>query len=263
MDIQHLIDMLTEGLPADQVAVVTAAIQRDSVKAKATTLKQQSEYDALNGRLTAMQQELEGDAASGKLGTRAYAKWYQDNQKDVEGLITAQKKYIEKYGKFEGSFEPPTTTQPVAAALDPATIQRMVDERIQTQYAPRWSGLLESTGNLVQKHMFAGRKTPIDFTAVSKIAQDKYAGNLDQAYDEWDAPERIKVQAADTEKEIKRRVDEEIQKRGVNTNFPGGADFTPSALSARPKTEVDGFDKTALRNNLAKDWMSAGSGSTN
>ena len=66
------------------------------------------------------------------------------------------------------------------------------------------------------------------------------------------------MEAADREKEIQRRVTEEMQKRGASQHFPAGADLTPSALSARTKAETEKFDKTSLVRDLAQSWNSAG-----
>jgi hypothetical protein len=170
----------------------------------------------------------------------------------IQALQESVKAYEAKYGKLDDSTTP--TTAQTAAGLTADEVQRLVDRGIQERYAPRWSELLEGTGNLVQKHMFAGRKTPIDFKTVSKLAQEKYQGNLEMAYDEWDKPEREKTEVAARESEIKRRVDEELQKRGASANFPAGADLTPGTLSSRTKAETEKFDKTALVRDLAQGW---------
>jgi len=250
MDINEIIAAVTEGLPADQAASVRAAIERDAVKTKVAGWKQQSDYEALQRQQVALQAELDG--APDKPGTRAYAKWYHENLPAIQALQESVKAYETKYGKLDGSTTP--TTAPTAAGLTADEVQRLVDRGIQERYAPRWSELLEGTGNLVQKHMFAGRKTPIDFKTVSKLAQEKYQGNLEMAYDEWDKPEREKTEVAARESEIKRRVDEELQKRGASANFPAGADLTPGTLSSRTKAETEKFDKTALVRDLAQGW---------
>ena len=133
-------------------------------------------------------------------------------------------------------------------------IQALVDQRIQQQYSPRWSELLMSTGSLVQRHMLAGRKNPIDFAHVSKVAAEKYNGNLDQAYDEWDKPEKDKELKAAEDARVDQRVKDELAKRGASANFPAAADFTPSAMSTRTKAEQDKYDPQALKNELARGW---------
>jgi hypothetical protein len=257
MEINDLITMLTEGLDPADAAVVRRSIERDAVKAKATTLKQQSEYDALNSRLTAMQQEMEDQGQPGqagyKAGAKTYAQWYQQNYPKIQKLQDDMAKYQAKFGTLEA----PTTQQTPPAGgkqFTDAEIQALVDQRIQQQYSPRWSELLMNTGDLVQRHMFAGRKTKIDFPTVSKLAAEKYNGNLDQAYDEWDKPEREKELKAAEDARVEQRVKDELAKRGAGANFPAAADFTPSSLSNRTKSEVEKYDPQALKNDLAREW---------
>lgn len=260
MDINTLTSWLTEGLTPEQAEIVKAQINKDGNKARLVALKAQDEYGQLETRVNALQSELDG--VDGKPGTKAYKDWYDKNYSAVAKLSEDIKKYDAKYGDgaynkmMENGAAP--NNPPNTAGLTEDQVARLVDQRIQSGYAPRWSDLLVNTGDLVQRHMFAGRKTPIDFKVVAELAEKKYNGNLNQAYDEWDKPEREKVETAARETEIKRRVDEELQKRGASAQFPTGADMTPSALSQRTKTEVDKFDKTALTRDLAKEWVGAG-----
>ena len=260
MDVNDLITMLTEGLPPEQAAVVRSAIERDSVKAKASGLKQQSEYEQLVQRQQALQQELEGDAATGKLGAKAYREWYDKNYNAVLDLQKRAEAYERKYGTLENptNQDPTKTTPPnTAPAMTPEQIAAEVDRRIQAGYAPKWSNLLTTTGSILQKHIRAGRKNDVDFDKLGALAAEKFGGDLSLAYDEWDKPERERVAKENEEKEIKRRVDEELQKRGASQQFPSGADLTPGALSGRTKADVDKFDKNALQNDLAREWAQA------
>lgn len=262
MEISELTAMLTDGLPADQAAIVKAAIERDSVKAKAAGLKAQAEFDAIQTRAATLQQELEG--TTDKPGSRAYQKWYNENYAAIEKLNKDVAAYDAKHGAgayqtmISGGGAPPTPSTGGGRVLSEEEVQRLVDKRIQEGYAPRWSDLLTNTGDLVQRHMFAGRKTPIDFTAVSKLAGEKYNGNLSLAYDEYDRPEREKQAKLDEDARVEKRVQDEVAKRQAAIQFPSGADFTPSTLSTRPKTEVDGFDKAKLQHELARDWAKTG-----
>lgn len=248
MDIQELITWATEGLTEEQAKPVREALSRESVKSKAGGLRAQKELDDLQARETALRGELEGDGPQ-KPGAKAYKEWYDKNYAAVVKLQADQAKYVEKYGSLES---PKTSeTQPLGSAMTKEEIERLVDQRanahIQGTYAPQWSSLLTSTGSIVQKHMFAGRKAPIDFTKLSEIAS-KYNGNLDQAYDEYDKPEREKEAKAAGEKEIERRVSEELQKRGASQHFPG--DTTPGVMSAGRDTKS--FDKAALTRSLVQ-----------
>lgn len=258
MEVNDLIMMLTEGLDPAEAAVVRKAIERDAVKAKATTLKQQSEYDAINTRLSALQQEMEDQGQPGQAGYRAgaktYATWYQQNYPKIQKLQDDMAKYQAKFGTLEAPTQQLQQAPPGTRQFTDADIQTLVDQRIQTQYSPRWSDLLMNTGSLVQKHMLAGRKNPIDFAKVSQLAADKYAGNLDNAYDEWDKPERDKEGKAAEDARVDQRVKDELAKRGASTNFPAGADFTPGVLSTHTKADVDKYDPQALKNDLAREW---------
>lgn len=251
MQIDTLIAMLTEGLPADQAAIVKAAIERDATKAKVTTIKAQDEYTTLEQRSTQLQAELDG--GPDKPGAKAYQQWYNENYAKVQQLQADYAKYEAKFGKLDASEATPNPANP-AATYTKEDVQRMVDERIQTQYSPKWSELLTGTGSIVQKHMMAGRKVPIDFQKLSELAP-KYGGNLEQAYEEWDKPEREKVETASKEAEITRRVNEELQKRGTSASFPAAADFGPSSLSLRSKADTEKFDPVAMKNDLAKTFM--------
>ena len=250
MDLNELISMLTEGLPAEQASTVRAAIERDAVKSKVSGFKQQSEYQTLVDQQTRLQAELEG--GPDKLGAKAYQKWYDENFSKIQEMQTKIQKYQDTYGTLEA---PKTPAAGQVNMPTEADIQRMVDARIQGQYAPQWSNLLTGTGNIVQKHMFAGRKTPIDFNQLANIAKEKNL-SLDAAYDEWDKPEREKAEKAKTEAEIERRVQEKVATMRVNSEFPGGADMSShGALASRTKKEADSFDRTALQKDLFKTFL--------
>lgn len=289
MDVNEFLGWLTDGLDDNEKAVVTKAVQRDVVKAKAAGLKAQSEFDAIITERQKLQAELDGDQAAGKLGTRAYREWYEKNFPSIIANDKAIKDFETKHGT--GSFakaaagELPTVTPPVtsgvpiteaqiqalidarvAAGASPkmaeADIQRMVDARIQGAYAPKWSDLLTDTGTIVQKHMYAKRTNLIDFKKVSSLATEKNI-SIEAAYDEWDKPERDKMDAEARANEIKAAVatertkwDEERKQQNATNMFPGGADATPSALSVHKGAE--GFDKNSMIRDLARGWNSAG-----
>ena len=164
MDIQEIIAAVTDGLPADQAAAVKAAIERDAVKTKVAGWKQQQEFDSINTKATQLQAELDG--AAGKPGSRAYQKWYNDNYPAIQKLQERMAAYEAKYGTLEA----PVTPAPVQAGMTAEDIAKEVDKRIQGTYGPVWEKLLKNTGNLVQKHMLAGRKNPIPFDDIAKTA---------------------------------------------------------------------------------------------
>jgi len=256
MRIEDLYGWLTEGLPADQAAIVKGAIERDAVKNKVATLKMEQEYNTLTTQIGALTAELDG--APDRPGTRAYAKWYNEHYKTVEALDKFKREYEAKFGAWDPSKVPttvPTTSTGMSKEEIQALIDKSTDDRIGAKYAPMWDTLLTSTGTLVQKHMLAGRKAAIDFKAVAKLAQEKFAGNLEMAYDEWDKPERDKETKAAEDARVEVRVKEELAKRGATTAFPPAADFTPGGLTPRPKVETDKFDRTAMQNDLARTFQ--------
>jgi hypothetical protein len=255
MDTSELIAMLTDGLTAEQAAPVIAAIQRDAVKSKVAAVKAEKEYNELVTREAALKTELEG-AGEGKLGTRAYKEWYDKNITAVQKLQEDYAKYEAKYGKLDAPTTTTTTTTTPPQAPTKEETERLLDDRFKTQYADRLANALFQSNAIMQKHSLAGRKTMIPFNDLAKTAQDKFQGNMEAAYDEWDKPERDKAAEASTKAEIDRRVAEELQKRQVSTQFPGGADMTPSSLSMRSKADVDKFDKSAMRNDLLQTYLS-------
>jgi len=269
MDINDLIAMATEGMSEAEAAPVKAALMRDVVKTKAAGIKAQKEYEAIEQRANSLQVELEGGPQ--KPGAKAYQEWYTKNQKAIENQSAAITAYDKKYG--DGSFfkaaekgfgteaNPNPNPNPNPAQLSTDDVKRLVEESIQGKYSPRWSDLLTTTGTLVQKHMFAGRKTPIDFSKLGELATTKYGGNLEMAYDEWDKPEREKSAAEEETKRVNKRVEEELQKRGAN-QFPSGADMSSGTLATKPKAETDKFDRTALNRELAQAWNNPTSGGT-
>lgn len=261
MDINDLIAMVTEGLTDEQAIPVKAAILRDNVKAKASTIKAQSEFEAIEGKRAALEAELQGGPE--KPGAKAYREWYEKNFPQVEANSKAIENYDKKYGP--GAFaaavaQGGTVPQGTGKSYTDEDIQRIVDSRFQTGYAPKVGNIMSSSIKILQKHFLAGRKTEIDIDKLTNLAESKYSGNLEQAYDEYDKPEREAADKTQREAEIDRRVKEELQKRGASQHFPAGADLTPGALSGRSKSEVDKFDRNALDQDLVNAFMGASEG---
>ena len=252
MDIQQIIAAMTEGLPADQAATVRAAIERDAVKTKVAGWKQQSEYEQIQTQMADLQRKYDGEPGKPGTGAKDYQEWYVKNQPAIAALQDRVAKYEAKFGSLEAAAQPAAPSS--GATVSEADVQRIANDFIQKNYGARWSDLLKQQSKILQKHFLSGRKTEVDVEKLAEVANAKYAGNLELAYDEWDKPERDKAEKAQHEAEISRRVNEELQKRGASANFPAAADFTPSALSSRTKKETDSFDKTQLMRDLAHDW---------
>jgi hypothetical protein len=259
MDITELITMLTDGLPADQAAIVKASIERDAVKAKVGTIKAQKEYEAIQTQAAEAQLLKDQlDSVDEKGNPKGYRAWYNKYYAKIQENANAIDAFEKKHGA--GSFVKASTGEvpqgdPVVGGLTTADVQKEAHKLIQETYAPRWSSILTQTGTVIQKHLLAGRKIAIPMEELGKSATEKFNGNLEAAYDEWDKPEREKMAKADTEAEISRRVAEELQKKQASAQFPGGLDVTPSSLTSRTKADLDKFDKTAMQQDLARTFM--------
>jgi hypothetical protein len=263
MDIKQLESWLTEGLTDDQAAIVRSAINRDTVKSKAASLKEQSEFATIEAQRQALQFELDGDPAKNMPGSRAYRDWYAKNHAAIQANSNAIEAYDKKYG--QGAFSQMISTldsnpqsHATTTGLSKDDVLRLIQQQFYESQAPDIANVLKTTGRLVQKHMYAKRTNPIDFDALDRMMLDSNkAGRpmtIEQAYDEWDKPEREKVEASNREAEIDKRVKEELQKRGASTQFPSGADMTPSSLSARSKSDLEKFDKNAMHRSLMDAW---------
>lgn len=256
----ELINYLTEGLDEEQARSVRDALKNAKVAERAGSLKAAKEYDTLAEKEAALRAELEGGGPD-KPGAKAYKDWYDKNYAAVQALVGERQALVERYGTLDapkGAAPVDDKGKPVpAAGLSEADIQRMVDARIQGGYADRWSNLLTGMGGVIQKHVFAGRKSPIDMKKLSEIAQAN-GGDLDRAYDEYDRPEREIQSKADEEKRINQRVNEELQKRGAHANYPAGADMTPGILSR--DRDNSKFDKAAMERDLVNTFISGEEG---
>jgi len=261
----EFIAYMTNGLEAESASAVRESIQaafKNSVVAsRAESLKAAKEYDDLAAREAALKTELEGTAEVP--GTKAYAQWYAENFPKVRKLMADKAALEAKYGTLEAPKDPtvnppkPNDSNAPPVGATKAEVQAWVDERIQGGYADRWSNLLTGMGSIVQKHMFAGRKTPIDMKKLAELAQAQ-GGDLDRAYDEYDRPEREAQAKIDEEKRINQRVNEELQKRGAHSNFPAGADATPGTLSR--DRDASKFDKGAMERDLVNTFLSGKEG---
>jgi len=223
------------GLDEATAKAVMAAASNEKVAAKAGTLKQQQEFDAIQAKTAELQAKLDG--TKDKPGASAYEQWYQKNWASIQQLQQTVARYQERYGALDeggaagaGAGAAGAAGAGAAAGAKPMTkeeIATVVNEVIQGNYGPRWSTLLTSTGTILERHIRAGRKNPIDWQKLSQIAETK-GGDVAAAYEEWDKPEAEASAKAAQDKEVERRVKEELAKRQTQAAFPAGADATPS-----------------------------------
>ncbi len=242
MTAKEMFTMLTQdaGLDEATAKAVMAAADNEKVQSRAASLVQKQEYDAITARATA----LEKSAADAKV----YQDWYAKNYPAIQKLQADAVLYQERFGSLE---EPTKVPAKAAATYSPEDVQRIVTEKIQADYAPRWSTLLTSTGSILEKHIRAGRKNNLDWKKLEEIAAAK-GGDLEAAYDEYDRPDRELAAKESQEAEIKRRVDEEMAKRRTAEFFPAGADATPSSgsggITRHAQVEKGSYDRNKVIN---------------
>ncbi len=234
MTAKEKLKWLIEDAGLDE-ATAKAILDNEKLAKKAGTLVQQEEYDALQTK--AAELELSYNGTKDRPGAAAYQQWYADNYSKVKSYEAALVKYKERFGDLDGTPESKKGKEPVALSSD--DIDKRVNEVIQQNYAPRWASLLKDTGTIVQKHLRAGRKTDIDFQKLEEIAAKK-GGDLNAAYDEYDAPEREAAAKAATDAEVDRRVAEKLAAANTAKFFPSGADATPSGgISPLSRAKTD------------------------
>ena len=247
---KELFEYLTKDAGYDEATtkILMQAAENAKVQERASALKSEQEYRALVSEL---------DGVPDRPGTRAYAKWYQENYGKIQEIVNAKASvetqlahYQERFGALDGT---PTPASKAAGAVpDEESLKRLVDQRIQEQYSPQWSNLLKGSGRLIEKHLRAKRDTEIDWDKISELAA-KNGGNLGAAYDEWDAPEREKSLKSAEDSRVEKRVKEELQKQmAAKTRefFPAGADGTPSDSPLSRRSGSDGkppaYDRQAV-----------------
>ncbi len=261
---KELLDYLTDGLDDEQAKYVKDALANEKIASRLTGLKQNKEYDALAAKEAELRAELEGGPE--KPGAKAYREWYEKNYAAVQALQTERQALVDKYGTLDqpkgAAPVDPKPNASAAAGLTEADIARMVDSRIQTGYSPRWGHLLAGMGTVIQKHFYAGRKTPIDMSKFNELAE-KYVRqdgqpDLDRAYDEYDKPEREAAAKIAQDKLVEQRVNDELMKRGAHSGYPAGADMTPGILSR--DRDSSKFDKAAMERDLVNTFISGEEG---
>lgn len=289
MEISEVLSWLSEGVDDATAATLKGILEKDTVKTKFAGVKAQKEYEALAAQaaeVTALREELDAQDPQGN--PKGYRAWYKKFGDAVVKQAAAIKTFEDKHGAgtFEklaaGEFQLPAapgtpgvgmTAEDIQKLIDqkmkagtpasPEDIQKLIDKRFQETYAPSTANTVVTAGHILQKHMLAGRRNPIDFNALAKLAGEKFAGNMDQAYDDWDKPERDKLDAVARQAEIDKAVataktaweDERLKQQGKE-KFPGGADFTPGNLSH--KSNEKDFNANDFKMDLAKSWNTAG-----
>ncbi len=237
MTAKEKLKWLIEDAGLDE-ATAKAILDNEKLAKKAGTLVQQEEYDALQTK--AAELELSYNGTKDRPGAAAYQKWYAENFDKVKSYEAALVQYKERFGELTAApADDKNKGKGAGVQLSQDDIDRRVNEVIQQNYAPRWASLLKDTGTIVQRHLRAGRKTDIDFQKLEEIAAKK-GGDLNAAYDEYDAPEREAAAKAATDAEVDRRVAEKLAAANTAKFFPSGADATPSGgISPLSRAKTD------------------------
>lgn len=273
MNVDELISMLTAGLNDTEAATVKNAILRDGVKNKVeSSYKTAKEIEAIQtaaNKVADMERQL--DALDEKGNPVGYRSWYQK-------YGNAAVKYLNLVSEFEGkhgagSFEKTLNGQPPETKVDTKTgitmteddIRRIQQDNWTKNQAPVVASAVTSVSKILQRHLRNKRENDVDFEALGKLANEKYGGNMEAAYDEYDKPEREKLAEVaakkaetDREAEIQRRVKEEMQKLNAGQYFPTNFSAGPSVMTERTKSVKEGFDKPTLLQDLAKTFVEAG-----
>ena len=275
MTAQEFQALLIEGGLDEATAVRLAT--NEKVSARTSQLKQATEYQSIEARANALAAEkaaLEAElvGTNAKPGSRAYQKWYADNFQALEDqkkkLADLEKNvavYEATYGKITATGEAPKPP----AGVSPEEIKKLVSEEIQkgytNNYAPAVVSTMTGVAKVIERHMKRGRKADIDWTKLDEIAADpKVKGDPLAAYEIWDAPnveaDRVAAEAqkeTDIQKRIDAKVQEELKRRNVSTNFPAGADATAGggALSPLSRDRADSKG-TYDRSKLLESWNS-------
>lgn len=244
MTIQEFEAMLRDSGLDD--ATVSTLVKNEKLSAKATSLRQGTEYSTLEAKAVA----LEASYAKAK----SYEDWYGKNAAAIEALKVQTARYQEKYGNLDDAA--PANRQQVN--LDQDAIKKLVTESIaesfQKNYAPQVVATMTGIGGVVEKHMRRGRKEDIDWKKLDEMAA-KTNGDISAAYDLYDEPNM----KADGEAAFKARVDKEVKERlaasGVN-QFPAGADASPSSRS--PLSSSDGDKPKAYDRSKLLETFSSG-----
>lgn len=243
---KELFTYLTQdaGLDDATAQAIMKAAENEKVAKKAADFVRMQEYKELETKAAELELSLNGNGS--KPGSKTYEKWYADNYPAIVELQRKAQVYEERFGPLEAAA--PKGGAPAGgggATFKPEDIQKIVNETIQQNYAPRWGALLTGTGEIVQRHIRNGRKTNIDFKKLEEIANTKN-GDLLAAYEEYDRPEAEAAQKTAQEAEIKRRVDEEVAKRQTQQFFPAGADASPSSGGIGRSAAKEKYDRNAV-----------------
>ncbi|MDE2102403.1 MAG: hypothetical protein KGL39_34470 [Patescibacteria group bacterium] len=230
---------IDDVISALELDAETAAILRAKVKQEsADRLAAKKEYDDINSQKAALEAELVGD---GKKGARNYKKWYEENFGKIQELQTKYTKFVERYGEIDAANPNPANPNPPAPP-NPSGLTMAQFQEQMAQYTGTWSNLVKGIATISTKHMRNGRKTDIDVDAIAQLASEKFGGDINRAYEEWDRPEAEKASKAAEEKRINDEVEKRLKARQTDSFFPS-TEQVSTGVSPLSKDRGDGAPK--------------------
>lgn len=202
------------GLDEATAKAVMDAAKNEKVQARASALRQQSEYDAILAKANKMEESANK--------AKVYQDWVEKNGAAVEALKIEAAQYRERYGSLN---EPTVPTKTEVKSFDRTDVQKIVGDEVtmivDKSLGPRVVNMTTGMMTVMERHIKHGRKHDIDWNKLQEISNDpKINGDVVKAYEEWDKPAAEIDAKESTEKEIRRRVDEELAKRGTREFFP-------------------------------------------
>lgn len=187
--------------------------------------------------------------------------WYADqlktadrNQQAVDNANAAVQKYVQLYGDL-----PPGTVLDTRGNLRETATGDVVTKKelkeLMEQKDAQTIALLQGVGEITADYVTRFNKKP-DFEAIKKIAIEKGL-TLSKAYDEYISPEVDTRRKADTEAEIKRRVDEGIKEAMSRHQIPvDTAPRSPAPYFAASKI-TERPDGGKLSSSFVESWNTA------
>jgi hypothetical protein len=254
MTYEQLVAFMTEGLDEAQAAPIREALKNEKIQSRAGSLRQQSELDVIEARARELDESLNKvDAQGNPVGYKA---WYDKHWPAIKAQGERVAAYEQKYGTLEApkNQDPPTPAAAAAAGaaagLGKDEVLGVVNEHFSKNFAPNMAGVVKSIAKITSRHILAGRKTEVDFDAIEKIMTERGL-KAEDAYAEWDKPEREKEAKIAEDKRVEQRVTEELQKRGGTVHMPDQSSG-PGALSARSSEK---FDRSAMERDLVDTFV--------
>jgi len=236
MDAEQLFNHLIADAGLDDVTrnQLLALAKNDKIAAKAATFANRSELE----QIETQKKTLEASYAKAS----NYEKWYGENYPLIEKLQRERALYEERYGALDAAGGTGGNGgNGAAAGMTQADIDKLLTERLE-KLTGHMSNTLIAVQKVTERHVRRGRKDELDWAKLQELATSKTGGNIEAAYEEWDTPNKEAEAKLATDKEIERRVNEELAKRATQFSFPAGADGGGSS-SPSPLTRSRGTDK--------------------